>query len=136
MATVTPADVRYTLTSGKSVEQAAQDVTAALAARKFSVLWDLNLNDKLKDKGLELRGSFRVLEVCSAPRAKQALEQNPLVSYFLPCKVVVYERDGHTEIGLPRPTALIGLVGDPRLQGLAEEVEAVLIAAASEAAGA
>lgn len=134
MATVTAADVLYTLTSGKSVEQAAQDVTAALAARKFSVLWDLNINDQLQEKGLDLSGSCRILEVCSAPRAKQALEQNPLVSCFLPCKIVVYERDGHTEIGLPRPTALIGLVGDQRLQGLAEEVEGVLIAAASEAA--
>lgn len=132
---ITDSDTRYTVATHKPVDQAAQDVEAALATRKFSVLWALDVNDKLREKGLDLRGRFRILEVCSAPRAKEALEGNPLVTYFLPCKVVVYERDGHTEIGLPRPTALMAMLGDDRLQPLAEEVERVLVEAVQEAAG-
>jgi uncharacterized protein (DUF302 family) len=128
-------DTRYTLTTAKSVDQAAQDVEAALAKRKFSVLWALDVNEKLREKGLELRGRFRILEVCSAPRAKEALEGNPLVAYFLPCKVVVYERDGRTEIGLPRPSALMAMIGDESLAPLAAEVEGTMIEAAREAAG-
>ncbi len=127
-------EARYTVSTGKSVDQAARDVEAALAKRRFSVLWALDVNDKLREKGLDLHGRFRILEVCSAPRAKEALESNPLVSYFLPCKVVVYERDGRTEIGVPLPSALIGLLGDHALQPLAEEVEKTLVTAAEEAA--
>lgn len=125
----------YAVPTGKSVDQAARDVESALAQRKFSVLWSLDVNDKLREKGLDLQRRFRILEVCSAPRAKEALETNPLVTFFLPCKVVVYERDGHTEIGLPRPTGLIGLVGDERLQPLAHEVERTLVEAVEQAAG-
>jgi uncharacterized protein (DUF302 family) len=128
------AEARYTVSTGKSVDQAARDVEAALAKRRFSVLWALDVNDKLREKGLDLHGRFRILEVCSAPRAKEALESNPLVSYFLPCKVVVYERDGRTEIGVPLPSALIGLLGDHALQPLADEVEKTLVTAAEEAA--
>lgn len=124
---------RYAVPTDKSVDQAVKAVEAALAKRSFSVLWALDMNAKLGEKGLALRGQFRVLEVCSAPRAKEALESNPLVSYFLPCKVVVYERDGRTEIGVPLPSSLIGLLGDSTLQPLALEVEAALVAAADEA---
>ena len=127
-------DTRYSVATDKAVDQAAADVEAALAKRKFSVLWGLDVNDKLREKGLDLHGRFRILEVCSAPRAKQALEANPEVAYFLPCKVVVYERDGHTEIGLPRPTMLMSMLGDDHLKPLAEEVERTLIEAAEEAA--
>ncbi len=128
-------EIRFSLHTPKGVDEAAQAVDSALAARKFSVLWALDVNDKLQEKGLPLHGQFRILEVCSAPRAKQALETNPFVSYFLPCKVVVHDADGGTEIGFPRPTALIGLVGDSRLADLAREVEQVLLEAVREAAG-
>jgi len=127
--------MRFSVHTKKGVDEAAQAVDAALAARKFSVLWALDVNDKLREKGLSLNGQFRILEVCSAPRAKQALETNPFVGYFLPCKVVVHESEGGAEIGFPRPTALIGLVGDARLGDLAQEVEQVLVEAVREAAG-
>lgn len=125
----------FAVSTDKSVDAAAEAVSAALAARGFGVLWQMDVNAKLREKGLGLQGQFRILEVCSPPRAKEALETNPVVSYFLPCKVVAYEREGHTELGVPRPSALIGLLGDDRLQGLAGEVERVLIEAVQEAAG-
>lgn len=127
--------MRFSVRTAKGVAEAAAAVDAALAARRFSVLWAMDVNEKLQEKGLSLNGQFRILEVCSAPRAKQALETNPAISYFLPCKVVVQQAEGGAEIGFPRPTALIGLVGDDRLNDLAREVEDVLLAAVREAAG-
>lgn len=126
---------RFAVSTHRSVDEAARAVEAALAQRSFSVLWALDVNAKLREKGLDVDGSYRILEVCSAPRAKQALETNADVSCFLPCKVVVTEVGGRTEIALPRPTALIGMLADARLHPLAEEVEAVMVAAVREAAG-
>jgi uncharacterized protein (DUF302 family) len=129
------AEWRFAVTTRKSVDEAARAVEAALAQRRFSVLWGLDVNEKLREKGLDVDGSYRILEVCSAPRAKQALETNPDVSCFLPCKVVVSEVGGRTEIALPLPSALIGMLGDARLRPLAEEVETVMVEAVREAAG-
>lgn len=127
-------DAWYTAPTSRSLEDASRAVEAALAARRFSVLWAFDVHEKLREKGLEAHGRCRILEVCSAPRAKEALDANPRAAYFLPCKVVVQEREGRTEIGLARPTALIGMLGDPALRPLAEDVERTLVAAAQEAA--
>lgn len=119
----------YTVTTGKEFTQAVEELKKALTERKFGVLWELDVPSKLKEKGVEYEGPFRILEVCNPLRAKGALEANVRAGYFLPCKVVVYVEDGKTKIGMPRPTVLIGLLGDESLRQVAEEVEADLAAA-------
>lgn len=111
----------------KSVDEAVAAIESAMAGRKFSVLFQLNVNKTLEGKGFDLAHEVRILEVCSAPKAKHALETNPAVAYFLPCKIVVARVGGETRIGITRPTALIDLLGDERLSGLAREVEAELL---------
>lgn len=119
-------EYQVAVATAKSVDEAVQAVEEALMARKFSVLWHLDMNSKLAEKGLQLERKVHVLEVCSAPRAKQAIETNPEVAYFLPCKIVISESEGHTQIGLARPTMLMNVLGDERLKDLAVEVEGVL----------
>lgn len=113
--------------TAKSVDEAVAAIEGAMAGRRFSILFHLDVNKTLAGKGLSLAHEVRILEVCSAPKAKQALETNPAVAYLLPCKIVVMRVDGETRIGITRPTALIGLLGDERLSGLAREVEAELM---------
>lgn len=111
----------------KSVGEAVASVEAAMAGRRFSILFQLNVNKTLEGKGFDLAHEVRILEVCSAPKAKQALEANPAVAYFLPCKIVVMRVGEETRIGITRPTALMGVLGDESLSGLAREVEAELL---------
>jgi uncharacterized protein (DUF302 family) len=120
----------------KSVDEAIRAVEAALKTRQFAVLWHLDINEKLVEKGLDPAPPFHVLEVCSAPRAKQALSTNQRVGYFLPCKIVVFTdaATGTTQIGFQRPHLMTDLLGDPALKPLADEVDGVLAAAVSEAA--
>lgn len=128
-------DLMYQVTTAKSVDEAVQAVGEALTNHQFSVLWDLDINEKLVAKGLEPEPAFRILEVCSAPRAKQALSTNQRVGYFLPCKIVVFadQESGKTTVGYARPAALMGLLGDARLEPLAQEVEALMKKAVDQA---
>lgn len=119
-------DFEWSVLSSKSVPDAAAAVEAALAERKFTVLWGLDVNATLEKKGLELDRTVRILEVCSAPRAKHAIETNPDVAYFLPCKIVVRSEAEGSRIGMARPTLMMAVLGDERLKELADEVEAVL----------
>lgn len=125
----------YTRETGKTVPEAIAALEGALAKRKFSALWHLDMGAKLKEKGQETDRVFHVFEVCSAPHAKVALETNLDVGYFLPCKMVVFERDGKTNVGLLRPNLLIDLLGEVRLQELATFVEKELSAAVDEVVG-
>lgn len=122
-------EFKRSFTTAMSASEAVAAVEGALLERKFAVLWHLNVNNKLAEKGLSLAPEVHILEVCSAPKAKQAIETNPDVAYFLPCKIVVRNVNGQTEIGLARPTMLMSVMGEARLESLANEVEAELLAA-------
>ncbi|WP_067620516.1 DUF302 domain-containing protein [Alicyclobacillus acidiphilus] len=127
-------DFHYSVSTTKTVDEAVQALEAALKDRKFGVLWQMDIPSKLQEKGVEFNKPYRVLEVCNPHEAKQVLTTNLMVGYFLPCKVVVYEDQGKTFIGLPKPTTLMGVIGDSSLMETAQRVEAALKQAVNEAA--
>ncbi|OAT80777.1 hypothetical protein A6M21_12945 [Desulfotomaculum copahuensis] len=119
----------YTVDADKDFETAVADLEKALAARKFGVLWKLDVKDKLAEKGVDFAGNFKILEVCNPVKAKEALEGNMQVGYFLPCKMVVFEEKGRIKMGTVLPTAIMGLLEEGVPAGLPQEVEKVLIEA-------
>jgi uncharacterized protein (DUF302 family) len=126
-------DYHYTQPTDKSIPEASAALEDALTRRKFSALWHLDMGSKLKEKGLELEPEFHIYEVCSASRAKEALETNVEVGYFLPCKMVVYNKDGKTHVGMLRPELLMAMLGEDRLQSLATGIEEELRGAVDDA---
>lgn len=117
----------YTVETSQTVEQVIDKLEHNLKEEKFGVLWHLDMQEKLKEKGIEFHQRYHILEVCNPVEAKRVLSENAIVGYFLPCKITVYEDQGKTKIGLPKPTALIGMVNNGALQGIAEDVEKRLI---------
>ncbi|GGG23033.1 DUF302 domain-containing protein [Paenibacillus abyssi] len=117
----------YTVETTKSPDQAIADLQENLKEEKFGVLWQLDLKEKLNEKGVDFDQTYHILEVCNPVEAKRVLTENSLVGYFLPCKIAVYAEDGVTKIGMPKPTALIDLVENEKLKGIAEDIEKRLI---------
>ena len=113
----------YSVVTDKTIDAAIQSLEETLKANKFGILWQMNIPEKLQEKGVEFDMPFRVLEVCNPHEAKRVLTQNPMVGYFLPCKIVVYELAGKTHIGMPRPSVLMNIIDDPALETLAQNVE-------------
>jgi len=118
----------YTVETTKTPAQAIEVLTEKLRAEKFGVLWQLDRKEKLQEKGVEFDMPYQILEVCNPVEAKRVLSENALVGYFLPCKIAVYVEDGTTKIGMPKPTALIGLVENDELMSIAADIEKRLIA--------
>jgi uncharacterized protein (DUF302 family) len=90
-------------------------------------LWNIDIKEKLQEKELDFQMEFKVLEVCNPKEAFRVLNENQLAGYFLPCKIVVYEDQGNTKIGMPKPTALISLLNDEKMKKLAKDIEERLI---------
>ncbi len=122
----------YTVSVNKTVDEAVAALEESLKKRKFGVLWQLDIPAKLKEKGVSFEVPYRVLEVCNPHEAKEVLSANLMVGYFLPCKIVVYEDQGMTKIGMPKPTFLMEAVGDDRLKETAQRVEKALQEAIDE----
>ncbi|UJF35671.1 DUF302 domain-containing protein [Paenibacillus hexagrammi] len=117
----------YTVETSQSIEQAIAALEHNLKEEEFGVLWHLDMQEKLKEKGIDFDQKYHILEVCNPVEAKRVLSENAIVGYFLPCKITVYEDQGTTKIGLPKPTSLIGMLDSSSLQGIAEDVEKRLV---------
>jgi uncharacterized protein (DUF302 family) len=117
----------YTVETNKTIEDAVKSVEEALKEEKFGVQWSFNIKEKLHEKGVELDNDFIVLEVCNPHEAKRVLTENSLVGYFLPCKIVVYKEHEQTKIGMPRPSELMKILEDPKLEEIAMDIEKRLI---------
>ncbi len=124
-------DSIYKVQTRKSLEGAVEDVKTKLLENGFGTLFELNFKDKVKEKGLEINDNFILLEVCNPYIASKILQENIEVGYILPCKVVVYEKEGNNYIGLIKPTALVDLV-DPSFRDMANQVEAILMKSIDE----
>ncbi|MDZ5713288.1 DUF302 domain-containing protein [Jeotgalibacillus haloalkalitolerans] len=118
----------YTVETKQSVEEAMTTLENNLKEEQFGVLWQFDIKNKLQEKGLDFDQTFHVLEVCNPKEAKNVLEKNLLAGYFLPCKMVVYDENGTTKIGMPKPTSLIQMVEDEDIRSLAADIEERLIA--------
>lgn len=126
-------NIRYEKSTKKSFNVAVESITNSLKERKFGVLWQLNFKEKMAEHDINFPNNFMILEVCNPQKANEVLSKHVEVGYFLPCKVVVYEKDGEVYIGTAKPGMLIGMMGYEDLDHVADEVEEILIDAINAA---
>ena len=105
-------------------EQAIARTIDALKAEGFGVLSDIDVQRAMKDKlGVEMP-PYRILGACNPPLAHLALEAEPDIGLLLPCNVIVREDSPqHFVVGFLDPQIMVGLVGRPEIQSIADQAE-------------
>lgn len=119
-------EIKYERSTNKGFEEACESLKLNLSDSGFGVLWELNFKDKLQEKGLEFDSNFKIFEVCNPKQAKEILDFNIEIGYFLPCKMVVYEKKSDVYIGMLRPESLIKLSKVDGVEETAKSVERIL----------
>ena len=107
----------------------------AVKARKYGILGRIDLQAKMREKGLDFSNPCLIYEVCNPRAAKQVLEREMSISTALPCRISVYQQGDQVTIATLRPTQTLGLFNVPDLAGVAEGVERDIVAMVDEAAG-
>ena len=123
-----------TLSTDKSVSEAAIALHAAVEANHFGVMQVHNLKETMAKKGVEFEAECLIFEVCQPQQAKRVLDQNMSVSTALPCRISIYEEDGKTVLATLKPTTLLAMFNTPQLKGVAQEVEDTIVKIMKEAA--
>ena len=124
----------YIKESGKSFDQAAEDLEAAVVNNGFGVLHIHDLGNTLRNKGIDFKEQCRVFEVCNPVQANKVLSTDMKLNMALPCRISVYTEEGVTKIGLIKPEQMLAsLSDDESLKGVAKEVEEKTIAMVNEA---
>lgn len=121
-------------TSTKSSEEIDAGLHEAAARHKFGIITIHNLKETMHKKGVEFDGECLIYEVCNPHQAKKVLEANGAVSTALPCRISVYRSGDQYRIATLLPTALMKMFGNPELEPVANEVEAVIKSMIEEAA--
>ena len=75
----------------------------------------------------------KIIEVCNAKFAHQALKQEPTVALFMPCRFAVYSDQDRTIVKLARPSMIAQMMPDAGLSELAADVEETLKKVMAEA---
>jgi len=119
-------EIKYERETSKTFEEACESLKINLSDSGFGVLWELNFKDKLQEKGLDFTTNFKIFEVCNPKQAKEILDYNIEIGYFLPCKMVAYEKDSKVYLGMLRPEELIKLSGAKDAEEVAKSVERTL----------
>lgn len=123
----------YMRESTKSVDECVASVEASAARHGFGVLHTYDFRQILTSKGFDLANECHVLEVCNPAQASEILNADLNVNLALPCRISVYEKDGHTQIGMIHPTALVGLVSQAtEIRDAAEAVDRTMAAIIDE----
>ena len=117
----------YTLKTQKGIEQVILDITTNLSGIKFGVLGTLNFKEIFAKKGIDFQSEYRLLEICEPATAKQVLESDPDIGLLLPCTIAVYEKGGENFISLARPTSLIAVAENPKIESIGKEIEVKLV---------
>ena len=119
----------HIIESGRSFEDAAAALEAAVAEHGFGVLHVHDMGETLRSKGLEFTEDCRVFEICQPRQAARVLGTDMKLNMALPCRVSVYTEDGAVKIGMIEPrTLLAALSDDPELAEVALNVQEALSA--------
>lgn len=127
-------EMKYIVTTSKTVEQTVKDLHEAVHRNGFGVLHIHNLQETMKKKGVEFANDCQILEICNPHQAKKVLEDDMDLNMALPCRISVYSDGGATKIGTIRPRDLLAVLSPlPGLREVAAEVEEKIIKMIDEA---
>ena len=107
-----------------SYEEAIEKITAALKEQGFGVLTTVDMKATFKKKlDIDTR-QYILLGACNPVLANRAVNAELEIGLLLPCNVIVYVNDeGKTIVSIIDPEIMMGVVGNPELDGVASEAK-------------
>ncbi|MBN1290245.1 MAG: DUF302 domain-containing protein [Candidatus Latescibacteria bacterium] len=107
-------------------EKTVAAVTEELKKEGFGVLTSIDLKEKFKEKLNVDYNNYIILGACNPPLAYKTLQTEETIGLFLPCNVIVYEKDNKTVVGIVKPSAAMSMIDNEKLKEIAEIVEGKL----------
>jgi uncharacterized protein (DUF302 family) len=124
----------YAVESSKPFDETVKAVEQKTAEKGFRVLHTHDVAGTLAEKGF-LREPIKIVEICNARYASEALKKDVRLAVMLPCPVCVYAEQGKTFINTFLPSAIPNFFPEAGVESLAAEVNQVVLDIINEAKG-
>lgn len=116
---------------GKKVDysfaETIERVTEELGKEGFGVLTEIDVKATIKKKLDKDMRPYKILGACNPVLAHQAVSAVPEIGLLLPCNVLVREDEqDQVHVSFMDPGAVLGMVNNPQVDPLADQVKAKL----------
>jgi uncharacterized protein (DUF302 family) len=118
-------NIKYEKESARPFDEVVANVEKLTAEKSFRVLHVHDVQATLDEKGFT-REPLKIIEICNAKFAHEALGKDMDVSLFMPCRINVYTEDGKTRIKAMRPAAIAEFMPEAGLSELAAGVDKIV----------
>ena len=106
-----------------TMQEVNELVVNALKVEKFGVITEIDMAKTLKEKIDVDMNPYIILGVCNPGFAYEAIQAEPNIGVFLPCKVILKQLDENTvEVVSINPEAMMKMLGNEKLNKTASEV--------------
>jgi uncharacterized protein (DUF302 family) len=124
--------IEYTVETRKSFDEAVKAIEENSVAKGFGVLHTHDVSATLAAKGFR-REPLKIIEICNARYANEALARDVRLALMLPCPISVYREEDKTFISTFRPSAIPSFFPAAGVESIAAEVEKAILEIVNEA---
>jgi len=118
--------VEYKVQAHKPFDEAVKAIETETADKWLSVLHTHNLAATLTAKGFP-HEPLKIIEICNARYANEALAKDIRLALMLPCRITVYSEQGKTFISTFRPSVIPSFFPEAGAEAMAGEVEKLVL---------
>jgi uncharacterized protein (DUF302 family) len=117
----------FSKTISGSFDDTIKLVTEGLKTKGFSVITEIRMHEKLKEKLNVDFKKYTIFGACNPSFALKALRMEDKIGVMLPCNVLVIEQaEGVIEVAAINPAASMQTISNPELTEMANEVSQIL----------
>lgn len=107
-------------------DEALTRTRQALQQEGFGVLFEIDMQAKMKEKLGQDMQRYIILGACNPPMAWQTLQEEIDIGLLLPCNVIVYEKGGHSVVAAIDAAKMMTIVGNSQLEANAHQINEML----------
>ena len=115
--------------AGATIDEVDARIRAALTAKSFGVLTEIDVQATMKKKLDVDMLPYRILGACNPQMAYKAIGMEPRVGAMLPCNVILRAVDGGVEVSAIDPVASMTAIDNAALHDVAGQVRDLLVSA-------
>lgn len=112
-----------TAKSDKDFESALKLVRENIKREGFGILCEIDVAAKMKEKLGKDMPPYLILGACHPESAYQAIQAEPDIGVMLPCNIIVRDSSDGVIVSAIRPSVAMGMIDNPQLKFMAEEIE-------------
>jgi uncharacterized protein (DUF302 family) len=117
--------MNFTVQVNKPFEQILKEIEKLADKLSFRIQHIHYVSDILNEKGFEIE-KYCIVELCNPKFAHLVLSTDKNFGSILPCKILIYEKDGKNFVSSPNPVEMVEKLGMNEIIEIAKQVEKII----------